>query len=162
MLIALSMAATLGACGGGTTSPASPPHADSSPSEVPSEPETELLRIHVPGEAESRVTQFDLNRDGAGEIIEAGDPSECGTGGWPWKILDGRDQRLIPEFFGGSIYVRREQVNGWHVLMVSGRGGAGDEGVTIYVFDREQYTARDSHPLNPTSSEAGSTKNKLS
>jgi hypothetical protein len=66
----------------------------------------------------------------------------CGTGGCPYRIVDGATTKDLGTIFGRPLIVRAERNHGFPNIDVYSHGGASSGTFTSYVFDGKAYVER--------------------
>jgi len=98
-----------------------------------------LDRFEYPADAVPYAFQKDLNGDGKKEFLIAASAGQCGTGGCPYAMVDGRSLRRIGDFFGSPILVAGQKINGYPVIQTYSHASAGSGTFTTYVHDGKEY-----------------------
>jgi hypothetical protein len=117
--------------------------------------------LHLPAviyESVARMDRFDpkdvagatadLNSDGTIDYIVRGPKEDCGTGGCPYHLYDGRSGKSLGSVFGGTIIVRPEMKHGYPVVQELSHGGAGAASLSTYEFDGTIYRVTSSRRGN--------------
>jgi hypothetical protein len=82
----------------------------------------------------------DLNGDRVADYIVR--LTRCGTGGCPYRIVDGATLKEIGAMFGYPVIVRAERSHGFPNIDVYSHLGASSGTFTSYVFDGKTYVER--------------------
>ena len=98
-----------------------------------------LAELEV-GEGEAaKALLVDMNADGTADWLVESSPTLCGTGGCPYVLVDGRSGRRLGEFFGSSIVILEQRINGLPVVQAFAHLSVDSGTFTTSVFDGTSY-----------------------
>ena len=102
-------------------------------------------------EAESQSVTYtvllDLNGDKKPERFEA-DGVNCGSGGCPWTIYDGKTNKEMGTVEGVIVYILKEKTNGFPLIETYWKMGCCEAAVHYYAFDKKNYKETKHKKLN--------------
>lgn len=82
---------------------------------------------------------LDLNDDHNVDFLVRSSESLCGTGGCPYNIIDGKQQRVLGQIFGNPLIIDQQKIHGYPVIHTYWHTSAADGIFTTYVFDGKTY-----------------------
>jgi hypothetical protein len=83
--------------------------------------------------------QRDFNGDGAKDFLIVATAIQCGTGGCPYSLIDGKTMRRIGDYFGSPILISDQKINTYPVIQAYSHASAGSGNFTTYVYDGRKY-----------------------
>ncbi len=93
-----------------------------------------------PAESETitYTISIDLNGDKIPEKFES-DEVNCGSGGCPWIIIDGKTNKEIGTVEGIIVYILKKKENGFPLIETYWKLGCCEATVHYYSFEKKEY-----------------------
>jgi hypothetical protein len=109
------------------------------PLPIRSDVEHVLADLEYEPDSVPKVFAADLNGDTAIDYVVEGASSLCGNGGCPYALLNGRTKEHLGTFFGGSLLLLNQRINGFPVAQSFARTSVDSGTFTTYVLDGKKY-----------------------